>query len=182
MSIYSTTVNCTYHDSKHLSEETIEKREDYSYTLCWKTAKFNEGINVHRFWKFYQLAFLSAYQANSVTRQAYTQLVSILTKETPTSEDEDLAERLSLKLVKSNRYHYSSEKPIAETARIIWKVIKETTRFAEESTLHMVLTEIKQRESKEQTFTSLFGSFIRRISKGKGYAQVDDLSKVDNPD
>jgi len=45
----------------------------------------------------------------------------------------------------------------------------------------MVLTEIKQRESKEQTFTSLFGSFIRRISKGKGYAQVDDPSKVDNP-
>src|SRR6266511_3679199 len=46
----------------------------------------------------------------------------------------------------------------------------------------MVLTEIKQRESKEQTFTSLFGSSIRRISKGKAYTQVDDLSKVDNPD
>ena len=44
----------------------------------------------------------------------------------------------------------------------------------------MVLTEIKQRESKEQTFTSLFGSFIRRISKEKGYVQVDDLSKVNN--
>ena len=119
MSIYSTTVNCTYHDSKHISEGTIEKKEDYSYTLYWGTAKFNEGTSAHRFWEFYQLAFPSAYQANSVTRQAYTQLVSTVTKETLASENKDLAERLSLKLVKSIRYHYSPEKPVAETARII---------------------------------------------------------------
>src|SRR6266540_3655447 len=80
MSIYSTTVNCTYHDSKHLSEGTIEKKEDYSCTLCWETAKFNEGTNAHRFWKFYQLAFPPAYQANSVTQQAYTQLVKTFAK------------------------------------------------------------------------------------------------------
>ena len=83
------------------------------------TAKFNEGTNAHRFWEFYQLAFLPAYQANSVTQQAYTQLVSTLTKEASASEDEDLAERLSLKIVESIRYHYSPEKSVAETARVI---------------------------------------------------------------
>src|SRR6266542_4436931 len=126
MSIYSTTVNCTYHDSKHLSEGTIDKKEDYSCILCWETAKFNEGTNTYRFWEFYKLAFLPAYQANSVTRQAYTQLVSTLTKKTSALEDEDLAERLSLKLVESIRYHYLSEKPVTETARIIQEVITKT--------------------------------------------------------
>ena len=182
MNIYSTTVNCTYHDSKHLSEGTIDKKEDYSCVLCWGTAKFNEGTSAHRFWEFYQLAFPPAAQANSVTRQAFTQLVSTVFKETPTPEDEDLAERLSLKLVESIRYHYTPEKPVTETARIIREVIKETTRFAEGSTPHAVLTEIKRRDNKERAFTSLFGSFIRRISKGKGYAQVDNPSKVDDPD
>src|SRR6266542_3975292 len=149
MSIYSTTVNCTYHDSKHLSEGTIEKKEDYSCIPCWREAKFNEGTNAHRFWEFYQLAFPLAFQANSVTRQAYMQLVSTLTKEVLVSEDEDLTERLSLKLVESIRYHYSPEKPVAETAQVIWKVIAKTTRFAEGSTPHAVLTEIKRRDNKE---------------------------------
>jgi len=116
MSIYSTTVNCTYHDSKHLSEGTIEKKEDYSCIPCWGEAKFNEGTNAYRFWEFYQLAFPPAFQANSVTRQAYTQLVSTLTKEEPTADDEDLAERLSLKLIESIRYHYSLAQPLSETA------------------------------------------------------------------
>src|SRR6266540_7158059 len=57
-----------------------------------------------------------------------------------------------------------------------------TIRFAEGSTPHIVLTEIRRREGKERTSTSLFGSFIRRLSKGKGYVQVDDPSKVDNSD
>ena len=56
-----------------------------------------------------------------------------------------------------------------------------TIRFAEGSTPHAVLTEINRRENKDRTPISLFGSFIRRLSKGKSYAQVDDLSKVDNP-
>ncbi len=116
MSIYSTTVNCTYHDFKHISEGTIDKKEDYFCIPCWGTAKFNEGTSAHRFWEFYQLAFLPAFQANSVTRQAYTQLVSTLLKETPAPEDEDLAKRLSLKLVESIRYHYSPKEPVAETA------------------------------------------------------------------
>src|SRR6266508_3684266 len=182
MSIYSITVNCTYHDSKHLSEETIDKKEDYSCIPCWGTAKFNEGTSAFRFWEFYQLAFPPAYQANSVTRQAYTQLVSTVTKEAPAPEDEDLAERLSLKLVESIRYHYSPASPVAETARVIREVIKETTGFAEGSTPHAVLIEIRRRDGKKRTSTSLFRSFIRRLSKGKGYAQVDDPSKVDNPD
>src|SRR6266498_4989559 len=182
MSIYSTMVNCTYHDSKHLSEGTIDKKEDYSCILCWRTAKFNEGTSAHKFWEFYKFAFPPAYQVNSVTRQAYTQLVSTLTKETPAPEDKDLAERLSLKLVESIRYHYSPEKPVVDTAQIIWEVIKETTRFAEGSTSHAVLTEIKRRDGKERAPTSLFGSFIERLSKGKGYVQVDDPSKVENLD
>src|SRR6266498_1229877 len=143
MSIYSTIVNCTHHDSKYLSEGTIDKKEDYSCIPCWGTAKFNEGTSAHRFWKFYQLTFSPAFQANLVTRQAYTQLVSTLTKETLAPEDEDLAERLSLKLVESIRYHYSPKDPVAETARVIWEVIKETTRFAEGSTPHAILMEIK---------------------------------------
>src|SRR6266540_6650438 len=154
MSIYLITVNCTYHDSKHISEGIIDKKKDYSCTLCWGTAKFNERTNAHRFWKFYQLAFLPAFQANSVTRQAFTQLVSTLTKEAPASEDEDLAERLSLKLVESIRYHYSPNNPISETARVIWEVIKETTGFAEGSTPHAILTEIKRRDNKERAPTS----------------------------
>ena len=143
MSIYSTIVNCTHHDSKHLSEGTIDKKEDYSCTLYWETAKFNEGTSAHRFWEFYQLAFPPAFQANSITRQAFTQLVSTLTKETPAQEDEDLAKRLSLKLVESICYHYPPETPVAETARIIWEIIKKTTGFAEGSIPYAVLTEIK---------------------------------------
>ena len=49
MSIYSITVNCTYYDLKHLSKEDIDKKEDYSYTLCWENAKFNKGTNANRF-------------------------------------------------------------------------------------------------------------------------------------
>src|SRR6266498_5717189 len=147
MSIYSTTVNCTYHDFKHLSEGIIDKKEDYSCIPCWRSAKFNEGTNAHRFWEFYQLAFLPAFQANSVTWQAYTQLVSTLLKETSAPEDEDLAERLSLKLIESIRYHYSPSNTVAETAQVLRKVIKETTGFAEGSTPHVVLTEIRRRNN-----------------------------------
>src|SRR6266498_5417324 len=57
-----------------------------------------------------------------------------------------------------------------------------TTRFAEGNTPHAVLTEINRRENKDRALTSLFGSFIRKLSKGKGYVPIDDLSKVDNPD
>ncbi len=183
MSIYSTTVNCTYHDSKHLLEETIKKKEDYFYTLCWGTAKFNKGTNAHRFWEFYQLTFPPAYQANSVTRQVYTQLVSTLIKETPTLNDEDLAERLSLKLVESIRYHYSPEKPVAEIARIIWEVIKVTTRFAKENAPYTVLAELKRKGEKDWASTSIFGSFLGKLGgKGKGYVPVEDPTQVDNSD
>src|SRR6266542_5597205 len=149
MSIYSITVNCTYHDSKHLSEGTIEKKEDYSCIPYWGTAKFNEGTNAHRFWEFYQLAFPSAYQANSITRQAYTQLVSTITKETSTSDDENLAERLSLKLVKSICYHYSPEKSVATTAQQIQEVIAKTTRFVEGSAPLTGLAKLKGKEAND---------------------------------
>jgi len=182
MSIYSTTVNCTYHDLKHLSEGTINKKEDYSCTICWKSVKFNKGTSTHRFWEFYQLAFSPAYQTNSVIRQAYTQLVSTLTKKIPTTDDENLAKRLLLKLVESIHHHYSSKKPVAITARVIRKVIAATIRFAEGSASYTVLAEIKRREDKNRAPTSIFESFIERLSKGKGYVLIDDSSKVNNLD
>ncbi len=182
MSIYSTTVNCTYHDSKYLSEGTIKKKEDYSCILCWGKAKFNKGTSTHRFWEFYQLAFPSAFQANSVTWQAFTQSVSTLTKENPTSDDEDLAERLSLKLVESIRYHYSSEKPVVVTARTIWEVIAATTGFAEGSAPHIVLAELKRKEGKDWALTSIFGSFLEKLGKSKGYVPVENPTQVENLD
>ena len=76
------------------------------------------------------------------------QLVSILTKETLTLDDENLVERLSLKLVESIRYHYSPEKPVAVTAHQIQEVIEKTTGFAKENVSHIVLAEIKKKEEK----------------------------------
>ena len=87
-----------------------------------------------------------------------------------------------LKLVKSICYHYSPENPVAVTDRVIREVIAATIRFTEGSAPHMVLVKIKRREDKDRASTSIFESFIERLSKEKGYAQVDDLSKVDNPD
>ncbi len=77
------------------------------------------------------------------------QLVSTLTKETLTSDDEDLAKRLLVKLVESICYHYLSDKPVAVTARIVQEVIAATTRFAEESAPYTVFVEIKKREEKD---------------------------------
>ncbi len=84
------------------------------------------------------------------------------------------------KLVESIRYHHSPEKLIVTTARVIRKVIAATTGFAERSVPHTILVEIKRREDKDRASTSIFGSFIERLSKGKGYVPVEDLSKVDN--
>ncbi len=182
MSIYSTTVNCTYHDSKHLLEGEIDKKEDYSCISCWRDAKFNKGTNTYRFWKFYQLAFPPAYQANSVTRQAFTQLVSTLTKETLTPDDKDLAKRLLIKLVKSINYHYSPKKPVAVTARIIREVIAETIRFAKGSASHTVLASIKRNEEKERASISIFGSFLEKLSKSKRYVSVENPTQVDDSD
>ena len=49
MNIYSTTVNCIYHDSKHLATEEIDKKEDYSCISCWEDVKFNKETNTYRF-------------------------------------------------------------------------------------------------------------------------------------
>ena len=109
-------------------------------------------------------------------------MVSTLTKETLTSDDENLADRLSLKLVESIRYQYSPEKPVAVTAWIIQKVITETIRFAEGSASYTVFAEIKRREEKERASTSIFDSFLEKLSKGKGYVPIEDPSQIDNPD
>jgi len=41
---------------------------------------------------------------------------------------------------------------------------------------------IKRRKEKEQASTSIFGSFLGRLNKDKGYVPVEDPTKVDNPD
>ncbi len=76
--------------------------------------------------------------------QAFIQLVSIVIKELSTSEDENFAERLLLKLVKSNRYHYSSKKPVAEIAWLIRIIITKTRGFAEGNIPHIVLANLKR--------------------------------------
>ncbi len=150
MSIYLTTINCTYHDSKHTAkEEGIDKKEDYSCISYQKDAKFNEGTNTARFWKFYQTVFDPAYQANLITRQAFIQLVSIVTKKASTPDDKDLAERLLLKLVESIHYHYSLKKLVAETAQIIQIIIIEIKEFAARSILHMIFVNLKKKEKKD---------------------------------
>ena len=176
MSIYSTIINRTYHDSKHLSKEDIDKKKDYSYISCWGDVKFNKGTNIHRFWKFYQLAFPPAYQANLIIWQAFIQLVSTLTKVTSTSEDEDLAKRLSLKLVESIRYHYLSDKSVVVITWIIWEVIVEIIGFTKGNTSHMVLVNIKKKEEKDWVTTSIFESFLEKLGKDKGYVLVEDLT------
>ena len=167
MSIYSIIVNCTHHNSRHITkEEGIDKKENYSCISCWKDAKFNKGTNVARFWKFYQTVFDLAYQANLVIRQAFIQLVSTVTKKTPTSNDE---KRLLLKLIKSIYYYYSSKKSVAETAWIIWIIITKIRGFVAGSTLHIIFVNLKKEEKKDRTSTSIFGSFIKKLGKGKGY-------------
>ena len=106
--------------------------------------------------------------------------MSTLTKETLTLDDEDLAERLLIKLVESICYHYLLEKPVVVTAQIIWEVIIATTRFAEGSAPHIVFAEIKRREEKEWASGSIFSSFLEKLGKGKGYVPVEDLTQVDN--
>ena len=110
------------------------------------------------------------------------QLISILTKETLTSDNEDLAERLSIKLVESIHYHYLPDKPVAVTAQIVQEVIAAITGFAKENASHTVFTKIKRREEKKRVPASIFSSFLEKLSKGKGYVPVEDLSQVDNSD
>jgi len=61
-------------------------------------------------------------------------------------------------------------------------VITETTRFAEGSTLHIVLANLKKKEEKDQASTSIFSSFLEKLNKEKGYIPVKDLIQVDDPD
>jgi len=96
--------------------------------------------------------------------------------------DEDLVEKLSIKLVKSICYHYSPEKPVAVIARILQEVIAAITGFAVGSTPHTVLANLKKRKEKDQAFTSIFGSFLEKLGKSKGYVPVKDSTQVDNPD
>ncbi len=82
--------------------------------------------------------------------------------------------RLSLKLVESIRYYYSSKKPVVKTVRIIQIIIVKTKGFAEESTSYIIFVNLKKEKEKDRAPTSIFGSFIRKLSKGKEYIPVKD--------
>ncbi len=86
-----------------------------------------------------------------------------------------------LKLVESICYNYLFDKPVSVIVQIIREVVAETTRFVAESTSHTVLTSIKKREEKDWASTSLFGSFLEKLEKDKGYVSVKNPTQVDNP-
>ncbi len=90
--------------------------------------------------------------------------------------------KLLLKLVKSIRYYYLSKKPVTETARIIWIIVTETKEFVKESILYIIFANFKKEEKKDKIPISIFGSFIRKLSKEKGYVLVKSLKEVKNPD
>ncbi len=49
-----------------------------------------------RFWRFYRVVFKLAYQTNAITRQVFTLLVSIITKEILAATDEEYTECIAL--------------------------------------------------------------------------------------
>ncbi len=93
---YSTKVNTVVHDAAHiLKEPDIQRKDDYSCIQCQKENVINPETNAKRFWRFYHIAFKPAYQSNAITRQAFTLLVNIVTKEVPAEVDEEYAERIA---------------------------------------------------------------------------------------
>jgi len=69
-----------------------------------------------------------------------------------------------------------------KTARLIQTIIRKIKRFAEESILHTVFTNLKKELKKDCTFTSIFRSFLEKLNKGKEYVLIDDSIQVNNPD
>ena len=111
-----------------------------------------------------------------IIRQTFTQLVSIITKKIPISNDENLTKKLLLKLVESIHYYYLPKKLIIETAWIIWIIIAEIKGFTKGSTSYIIFVNLKKEEEKNQVLTSIFESFIWKLSKDKGYQPVKDLT------
>ena len=144
MSAYSTTVSTTKHDLRHSEEKAdIDPNEDFSCIQCWGPARFTERTNAARFWEFYKIAFKPAYQASAVTRQAFTNLVSTVTKVESSADDEQLVTELALRIVGSIMYHYPPLITPEETAHYLKEVTRETVGFAEKSTPYSVLTKLK---------------------------------------
>ena len=61
-------------------------------------------------------------------------------------------------------------------------MITETIRFVKGNASYTVLVDIKRNKEKERASTSIFGSFLGRLSKSKGYILVENPTQVDNPD
>jgi len=53
-------------------------------------------------------------------------------------------------------------------------------RFAKENILYMILAGLKKKEDKDWAFTSIFESFLGKLSKSKRYIPVKDLTEVEN--
>ncbi len=181
---YSIKVNTTAHNVVYtLEEPDIQWKDDYSCIKYWEENVINLGTNAERFWRFYYIAFKLAYQSNAITRQAFTLLVSTVTKKEPAKTDEEYIKRIALWLIESIRYKYEPSERIEETAQLIKEVTRRTSGFAEGSTLHAVLSQLKKkldpdRESK-RTFISFLGKLVK---KEKGYTTVSKPERVDHPD
>jgi len=46
----------------------------------------------------------------------------------------------------------------------------------------MIFTNLKKKKEKDRVLTSIFRSFLKKLSKDKEYILVEDLIKVENPD
>ena len=171
---YSTKANTATHDAAHtLKEPDIQRKDDYSCIQCWGENVINLEINAKRFWKFYRIAFKPAYQSNAITRQAFTLLVSTVTKEELAETDEEYAKRIALWFIENIKYKYEPSESIEETAQLIKEVVRWMNGFAEGSTLHAVLSQLKKELDPDRKSRGTFISFLEKlIEKGKGYTIV----------
>ncbi len=119
---------------------------------------------------------------NAVTRQAFSLLISTVTKEKPAKTDEEYAERIILWLVKSIRYKYKPSEGIEETAQLIKEVTRRTHEFAEGSIPHTILSQLKKKLDSDRKLEGTFISFLGKlVEKGKGYTTISKPEKVDYP-
>lgn len=114
---YNTKANIAAHDITYTLERSdIKQKDDYSCIKCWKGNLINSRTNAKRFWRFYRITFKPTYQTNAVIRQAFTLLVSTVTKKTSVITDEEYTKHIALQLVESIQYKYEPPEGIKKTA------------------------------------------------------------------
>ena len=87
-----------------------------------------------------------------------------------------------LKLIESIYYHYSPKRFIAEIAWLIRIVITKTKEFVKGNTSYMIFVNFKKKKEKDRALISIFKSFLRKLSKEKGYILVENLKWVEDLD